>query len=38
MRKKCPVLASVHVITEASLSQVIAPTDRVSPKSSVGHW
>jgi len=38
MRKKCPVLASVHVMPEASLSQVIVPTDRVCPKSSVGHW
>ncbi len=29
MRKKCPVLVSVHVIPVGSLSQVKAPSDRV---------
>jgi len=31
MRKKCPLLESVHVIPAGALSQVIAPTDRVWP-------
>jgi hypothetical protein len=29
MRKWCPVLASVHVTPEGSLSQVIGPAERV---------